>query len=103
MKTLEDLYQVGQQIEVTVHEPNVGKFPIGKIPRGNVICLFEKTRMHLEIGSVVSAEIIQVKPRNLVIRPISVVKTKTDVDNDYLQKLEEFKKTGFKYGNVTFK
>lgn len=103
MNTLEKYYKVGQVIEVQIKQPKIGKFPIAHVLGHNVTCLFERTKKFFEIGSTWRVEITEVKPRNLTIKPIEQISSKSEVENTFTSKLEEFKKVGFKSGNITFK
>lgn len=103
MSTLANFYKVGQEIEVQISKPKIGNFPIGKVVGHNVTCLFERTKKFFEIGSIWKVEITEVKNRNLTIKPIEQVSTKTEVATDFDKKLAEFKRAGFSNGNAIFK
>lgn len=98
--TLKDKFIIGQYLEVEVKEPNVGKFPIGILNPGRIVCLFRKTSKHLDIGSIVKVKVEQIKERNLEVSFIKLVKSKEEVSSEYADKLEELKECGFKISSL---
>lgn len=102
MKTLEEIYSVGDVIEVNIVKPKLGNCPIGK-HNSNITCIFEKTYNHLVVGTIVSAEVVKINKTHIVVKYVSLLKSVKDIENEFNQKLNEFKEYGFKYGNVIFK
>jgi len=100
VKTLVDKYKVGDKVEVIISKPNIGNFPIGIIEEGHVVCLFERTKKFFEIDSIWEVEITEVKPKNLVIKNIRQVKSKSERETKFHAKLQEFVQVGLKSGNI---
>lgn len=101
MAKLDEVYKVGDTLEVTISSPKIGKFPIGKTEKG-LICLFERTKQFFELGSIWEVEVTKVQGKNLVVKHIKQTKSVKEIDNEYQEKLNEFRLKGNKSGNIKF-
>lgn len=90
MKTLAEIYQVNQEIEVIIKEPKIGKFPRASVVGQNVVCLFERLPKprFFEIGSIWKVRITTIKAKNLEIYPIEQIKSKAENESEVSDKLE---------------
>lgn len=68
-------YTVGQQIEVEMHKPEHGKFPIARAATGVICRLAQNTKGFFEYNSCWTAEIMEVREKSLIIKPLKEVMT----------------------------
>lgn len=75
---LSDRFKENEELEIILHKPKRGKFPIGKSETG-VTCLFEpNNRNFYEYGSTWRVKIVEVKKDCLIIKPLNCIRSKSD-------------------------
>lgn len=70
-------YFTGQKIEISIHEPQKGKFPIGRAESG-IICRLQQhqPKAYYEYGSVWTATINEVREKSLVVTPFELIRSR---------------------------
>lgn len=98
IKDLTQLYKAGEHLTVTISKPLKGNFPVGKLSNGVLVTFEFGTKGYWEYGTDWEVEVIAVKEKNLVAKPIKLVKSLKDKENDYQAKLAEFEEFSIKNG-----
>lgn len=70
-------YSVGQRLMMDILKPEMGNFPISRTDEG-VICKFEQqqTKKYFEYGSRWEFEVVEVREKCLIVKPLSLYFTK---------------------------
>lgn len=92
-KTLKGRFEVGQEIDVKIVAPKIGKFPIAHVIDSKIVCIFEKLekKKFFEIGSTWKVKVVEVKDHNLMISPIKLIKTNKQNNEDFSDKITQLK------------
>lgn len=93
MKAERKVYLPGQELEVDIHQPQRGKFPIGRADTGIVCKLLMGDKVKfLPYGCSVNTIVREVRDNHLVVDVISISKTVEENKLEFEERLSAFKK-----------
>lgn len=86
-------FEINQKINITMHQPATGKFPIGRAEDGRICKIKQhKEKAFYEYGSVWSATVISVSSKCLLVEPFELIRSAAEDQAQMAEKLATFAK-----------